>query len=101
MKVEVAVLGSPSLTVLKYSCGRKATLKKKLYKTEFRSCVKVEMAVLGSPVPISTYGLCGRKATLKKKLCKTELSSCVKVEVAVLGFPSLIILMVSVDVKQH
>ena len=33
----------------------------------------------------------------------TELRSCVKVEVAVLGSPSLIIilLMVSVDVKQH
>ena len=63
--------------------------------------MKVEMAVLGSPVPVSTYGLCGRKATLKKKLCKTEFRSCVKVEVTVLGFPSLIALMVSVDVKQH
>ena len=31
----------------------------------------------------------------------SELRSCVKVEVAVLGFPSLISLMVSVDVKQH
>ena len=30
-----------------------------------------------------------------------ELRSCVKVEVAVLGSPSLIILVVSVDVKQH
>ena len=30
-----------------------------------------------------------------------ELRSCVKVEVAVLGFPSLISMMVSVDVKQH
>ena len=30
-----------------------------------------------------------------------ELRSCVKVEVAVLGFPSLISLMVSVDVKRH
>ena len=30
-----------------------------------------------------------------------ELRSCVKVEVAVLGSPSLINLMVSVDVKQH
>ena len=29
------------------------------------------------------------------------LRSCVKVEVAVLGSPSLIVLMVSVDVKQH
>ena len=31
----------------------------------------------------------------------SELRSCVKVEVAVLGFPSLIVLMVSVDVKQQ
>ena len=30
-----------------------------------------------------------------------KLRSCVKVEVAVLGSPSLIVLMVSVDVKQH
>ena len=30
-----------------------------------------------------------------------ELRSCVKVEVVVLGCPSLISLMVSVDVKQH
>ena len=64
--------------------------------------MKVEVAVLGSPVPVSTYGLCGRKATLrKKKLCKTELRSCVSVEVTVLGFPSLTVLIVSVDVKQH
>ena len=41
-------------------------------------------------------------------LCKTmitclysELRRCVKVEVAVLDSPSLIVLMVSVDVKQH
>ena len=32
---------------------------------------------------------------------ESELRSCVRVEVAVLGFPSLIILMVSVDAKQH
>ena len=31
----------------------------------------------------------------------SELRSCVKVEVAVLGSPTLIILMVTVDVKQH
>ena len=31
----------------------------------------------------------------------TEFRSCVKIEVAVLGSPSLIVLMVSVDVKQH
>ena len=32
---------------------------------------------------------------------KSQLRSCVKVEVAVLGSPSLIVLMFSVDVKQH
>ena len=31
----------------------------------------------------------------------TELRSCVKVEVAILGSPSLISLMVYVDIKQH
>ena len=31
----------------------------------------------------------------------SELKSCVNVEVAVLSSPSLIVLMVSVDVKQH
>ena len=53
----------------------------------------------GLPVPNSPYGLCGRKATLKLYL--SDLRSCVKVEVAVLGPPSLIVLMVSVDVRQH
>ena len=33
--------------------------------------------------------------------CRAELRSCVKVEVAVLGSPSLTVLMVSMDVKQH
>ena len=32
---------------------------------------------------------------------QSDIRSCVKVEVAVLGSPSLIILVVSVDVKQH
>ena len=31
----------------------------------------------------------------------SELRSCVKVEVAVLGSPSLIVIMVSVDIMQH
>ena len=77
----------------------------------------------GLPVPNIPYGPCGRKATLncslkKKKKKKnptknknktknplncsiSELRSCVKVEVAVLGSPSLIFLVVSVDVKQQ
>ena len=52
----------------------------------------------GLPVPNSPYGLCGRKATL---LLNSELRSCVNGEVSALGSRSLIVLMVSVDVKQH
>ena len=37
----------------------------------------------------------------KKTQLFTEFSSCVKVELAVLGSPSLTVLTVSVDVKQH
>ena len=74
------------------SCGRKATLNSD--PTEFRSCVNVEVAVPNNP-----HGPCGRKATLNSD--PTEFRSCVNVEVAVLGSPSLIILMVPVDVKQH
>ena len=65
MKVEVAVPGSPSLTVLMV-CGRKATVNLNFVSvSELRRCVKVEVAVPGSPsltVPIDS--LCGRKATL-------------------------------------
>ena len=53
----------------------------------------------GLPVPNSLHGLCGRKATLNCSI--SEVRNCVKVEVAVLGSPSLIVLFVSVDVKQH
>ena len=53
----------------------------------------------GLPVPNSPYGLCGSKATSDCSI--SELRSCVKVEVAVLSSPSLTVLMVSVDVKQH
>ena len=47
----------------------------------------------GLPIPNSPYGLSGHKVT--------ELRSCVKVEVAVLDSPSLIVLMVSVDIRQQ
>ena len=50
-------------------------------------------------LPSSPYGLCGRKATLKYGA--SELGSCVKEGVDILGSPPLIVLMVSVDVKQH
>ena len=62
--------------------------------SELWICEKVEV-----DVPDSPYGLCGRTATLNCSI--SELGSCVKVEVAVLGSPSLIVLTVSVDVKQH
>ena len=45
--------------------------------SELRSCVKIEVDVL------------------------SELRSCVKIEVDILGSLSLIVLRVSVDVKQH
>ena len=49
------------------------------------------------PVPNKPYGFCRRYTPS----LLTLLRSCVKVEVDVLGFLSLIVLMVSVDVKQH
>ena len=53
-------------------------------------------------MPDNPYGLCGRKATLEEEeVKKSEPRSCVKVEVAVLGSPSLIVLTVSVGVKQY
>ena len=48
------------------------------------------------------YLLVDIKQTLQKEeASSSELRSCVKVEVAVPGSPSRIVLMVSVDVKQH
>ena len=49
MKVEVAVLGSPSLTVLMVSVDVRNIEFKLAGTTELRSCVKVEVDVLGSP----------------------------------------------------
>ena len=50
MKVEVAILGSPSLIVRTVSVDVEQHFKKKKKKkTELRSCVKVEVVVLGSP----------------------------------------------------
>ena len=51
MKVEVAVLGSPSLINHNDLCGRKATLNLRR-RPELSGCVKVEVAVLGSPTLI-------------------------------------------------
>ena len=96
MKVEVDVLGFPSLIVLiNCLCGHTATLNMASVR-ELRRCVKVEVDVL----VYTAYGLCGHKATLNMASVR-EIRSCVKVEVTVLGSLSLMALMVSVDVKQH
>ena len=108
MQSLIELLGSPSLTVLRYSlCGRKATLMKKSAVTErAQELCESRGGRLGLPVPNSPYSLCGHKATLKKKKKNAvkELRSCVKVEVPdVLSSPSLALIVptVSVDVKQH
>ena len=63
--------------------------------------MKVEV-VMDSPVRSSSYGLCGPKATLNRTgIAVRAQELCVKVGMAVLGSPSLIVLTVSVGVKQH
>ena len=59
MKVEVAVLGSPSLIVLTV-CGRKATLNLNYHVGAQELCESRG----GLPVANSPHGLCGHKATL-------------------------------------
>ena len=50
MKVEVAVLGSPSLiSLIMVSVDVKQRERRRMNHTELRSCVKVQVAVLGSP----------------------------------------------------
>ena len=62
-------------------CGRNSTL-------NFNS---LDVDVPGFPVPNSSYDLCGRKAKLNFN----------SLEVDVLGSLSLIVLTISVDVKQN
>ena len=96
MKVEVAVLGSPSLIVLMGSVDvTEEALNLNMQFPQLRRCVYVEVAVLGRP-PNSPYGLCGSKETLNLNMQFPQLRSYVKVEVVVLGSPSLIVIMVSV-----
>ena len=66
-----------------------------------RSCVKGRGGRPRLPVPNSPYGLGGRKVTLNRAVVQGSGAVSVKVEVADLGPPSLIVLMVSVDVNQH
>ena len=60
---------------------------------------------ISHPVPNKPYGFCGRQAPCLLTYQISELRSCVKVEVAVLGSPcpckTVVVLTVSVDVKQH
>ena len=92
MKVEVAVLGSPSLTVLMLSVDIKQHLKKTLYDRAQELC-ESRGGRPGLTVPNSPYGFIEHHVS--------ELMSCVKVEVDVLGSPSLTVLMLSVDVQQQ
>ena len=89
-------------TLQRMSCSSAPYTRKHRHPTpvELRSCVKVGVRT-GLPVPNSPYGLCGLKAILNLNHCGSELRSCVKVEVSVLCSLSLIVLMVSVAIKQH
>ena len=62
MKIEVDVLGSPSLIVRTVSVDIKNI--EHITLSELRSCVKIGPGEhSGLPVPNSLYSLCGRKAT--------------------------------------
>ena len=65
--------------------------------------MKVEVDVLGSSSPIDKPKVFVdvKQHSTNQILRSSELRSCVKVEVDVLGSSSLIVLMVSVDVKQQ
>ena len=99
MKVEVAVLGSPSLIVCTVSVDVKQHWTND-WTVRARELCERQSGRSGLPVPNSLYGLCRRKATLALNW-SNGVGGCVKVEVAVLGSPSLIVLMVSVDVMQR
>ena len=62
MNVEVAVLSSPSLTVLMVSVDVKSTLKNRAQELCESRGGRPEL-----PVPNSPYGRCGRKATMNKR----------------------------------
>ena len=66
MKVEVAVLGSPSLIVLTVSVDVKQHLKKKRVLRAQKLC-ESRGGRPGLPVPDSPCGLCGRKAALNER----------------------------------
>ena len=68
VKVEVAVLGSPSLSLSLWSLWTLGNVELELgtSASELWSWVKIEVAGLGSPSLIRPYGLCGRKATVEE-----------------------------------
>ena len=70
MKVEVAVLGSPSLVVLMVSVDLKQHLKKTSSLSSGAVC-ESRGGRPGLPVLNSLYGLCGREAALEEeeRLC--------------------------------
>ena len=68
--------------------------------SELRSSVKVEVGRPRLPVPDTTVLMVFVDVKQHCTIEVSEVGSCVKVEAAVLGSPSLIVLMVSVDVKQ-
>ena len=67
MKVEVAVLGSPSLIVFVVSVDVKQHLEKKKLADRAQEVCERRGGRPGLPVPNSPCGFCGRKATLNKK----------------------------------
>ena len=71
MKVEVAVLGSPSLVVLMVSVDLKQHLKKKTLSLSSGPVCESRGGRPGLPVLNSLYGLCGREAALEEeeRLC--------------------------------
>ena len=102
MEVEVTVLGSrPSLVVCTVSVDVKQHLKKRRQQLRALEVYESRGSRPGLPVPNSPYGLCGRKATFEEEEEDSSLESrsCVKVEVTVMGSPSLVVLVVPVDVN--
>ena len=96
VKVTVDVLSFPSLIVRTVSVDSK---QHRIQRYRAQELHESRGGRPGLPVPDNSHGLCGRKATLNCSI--SELRSCKKVEVNVLVSPSLIVLVVSVDVRQH
>ena len=81
MKVEAAVLGSPSLTVLMVYVDVKQQWRRRRRTSELRSCVKMEVAVLGSPslIVLRTLSV-DVKLRLRLRLCRWRFAAEAKAE---------------------